>query len=291
MDRGRLARGAAMIRRKVAVAASVAAAMWLGHSAQACSDETPCIVAERAYFIAMPEGAQTPPAVMFIHGFGGSGAGALRNKAMVDAYLTRGFAVIAPDGQPREGRTGRSWNFHPRTGQQDAEISHLMAVRDDAVDRFELDAQHIVLAGFSIGGSMVSYTACANPEAFAAYAPLSGSFWRPHPEGCAGPVRLFHTHGWTDGTVPLEGRVVNQRPLNDPDAFAQGDVFHSLDLFRQANGCTYAKPDRMVVQGEYWQRVWDACAAGSSLRLAVFPRGHVIPRSWPDLVIDWFEAL
>ena len=40
----------------------------------------------------------------------------------------------------------------------------------------------------------------------AAYAPVAGSFWRPHPdmEACAGPVDLLHTHGWRDKTVPLD---------------------------------------------------------------------------------------
>lgn len=263
----------------------------VGSAAVGCSIDTACAVGGRDYYIARPDSSSPPPAVMFIHGFGGSGRGALRNTAMVDAFLARGFAVIAPDGQPREGRTGRSWNFHPRSGGQEAEIDHLEAVRDDAIVRHGLDGDRIMLAGFSIGGSMVAYTACLRPEAFSAYAPLGGSFWRPHPDSCAGPVRMLHVHGWTDGTVPIEGRVVNRLPLSDPDAFAQGDVFRAMDIFRQANGCDYANPDRREVSNDYWLRIWDQCREGSDLRLAVFARGHVIPQTWPKLVADWYEGL
>lgn len=270
---------------------AVLAGLGLSSGAAACSMDTACTVDGRDYYVAVPDGDGPAPAVIFVHGFGGSGAGALRNAGMVNAYLARGYAVIAPDGHPRDGASGRRWNFHPRTtGAQTAEMGHLEAVRDDAIARLDLDPDRIVLAGFSIGGSMVAYTACNRPDAFSAYAPLGGSFWRPHPTTCAGPVKMLHTHGWTDGTVPLEGRVVNQVPLSDPDAFAQGDVFVAMDVFRQANGCDYSDPDRIAVQGEYWLRAWDQCAQGSDLRLAVFPRGHVIPQSWPDLVIDWFET-
>ena len=92
----------------------------------------------------------------------------------------------------------------------------------------------MVLGGFSIGGSMTSYLACAAPEAFDAYLPVSGGFWRPHPTECVGPVRLLHTHGWTDTTVPLEGCVVRVEDINDPNGFVQGDIFYTLGMWCEA---------------------------------------------------------
>ena len=262
-------------------------------TAHACSQETPCMVGERAYFIAIPEGGTDgpTPAVVYIHGWGGSGAGALRNSGMTRSFNERGYAVIAPDGVPREGRSGRSWRFHPRSEDgQRQEIAFLQAVRDDAIARFDLNPE-IILAGFSIGGSMTAYTACLAPDSFSAYAPLGGNFWRPHPVECAGPVRMLHTHGWTDGTVPLEGRVVNRLPINDPNAFAQGDIFHALDIWRQTNGCLHLKADRFPSADLYWRRAWDRCAEGSALEFALHPGGHSIPKGWANLVIDWFENL
>ncbi|GAA6180086.1 hypothetical protein NBRC116594_15240 [Shimia sp. NS0008-38b] len=270
----------------------LASVLTFGTSIQACSSETPCDVGGRSYYIAMPENVDRPvPAVVYVHGWGGSGKGALRNSGMVSGFLARGVAVVAPDGVVREGRNGRSWRFHPDSGAQLDDISFLVAVRDDAEGRFDLDPNRMILAGFSIGGSMTAYSACLKPEAFAAYAPLGGNFWRPHPTECAGPVRLLHTHGWTDGTVPLEGRVVNGRPADDPDALVQGDIFHAMSVWRETNQCDNLKADRFDTDGPYWRRIWDRCSPDSALELALFPGGHSIPRSWPDLVVDWFEGL
>ncbi|KMW59925.1 putative esterase lipoprotein LPQC [Candidatus Rhodobacter oscarellae] len=254
----------------------------------ACSKETPCMVGERAYYYAAPEAPVG--AVVYIHGWGSSGAGALRNSGMLNAFMDRGYAVVAPDGVPREGRNGRSWRFHP-SADQGADVAFLQAVRDDVVQRMSVDPSKVLLVGFSIGGSMTAYTACLAPESFAAFAPLGGNFWRPHPTGCAGPVRMLHTHGWSDGTVPLEGRAVNRLPINDPEARAQGDIFHAMDIWRQTNGCVFGKADRFVTHGRFWRRIWDRCSEGSALELALHPGGHSVPRGWASMVLDWFEAL
>ena len=260
--------------------------------ALACSDTTPCEVAGGTYVIELPDTSEAPvPAVMFIHGYGGSGAGVLRNRGMVDAILARGYAVIAPSGLKMQGRNGGSWSFHPERPQRRDEIAFLTTVRDAATTRHGLDADRIVLSGFSIGGSMTAYLACATPNAFSAYAPLGGNFWRPHPESCAGPVRMLHTHGWRDGTVPLEGRVLRGEDSRDPDAIMQGDVFHALAIWREANECHHLKADRFAATGPFMRRAWDRCAPGSALEFALFPGGHVIPQGWADMMLDWYEAL
>ncbi|MDX8352494.1 alpha/beta hydrolase family esterase [Cognatiyoonia sp. IB215182] len=266
--------------------------MLASGAAHACSQSTPCTVGERDYYIALPEtGSEAMPSVVYIHGWGGSGSGALRNTGMVSAFLERGYAVIAPDGVPRQGANGRTWGFHPLSGRQMSEVAFLEAVRDDALGRFDLDPDRVMLAGFSIGGSMTAYTACLSPDSFAAYAPLGGNFWRPHPTECAGPVRMLHTHGWNDGTVPLEGRAVNGLPADDPEAFVQGDIFYALSIWRAANGCQYLKADRFVTDGPFWRRIWDRCSDGSALEFALYPGGHSIPGAWPELVVDWFDGL
>ena len=262
---------------------------WAGQSL-ACSKTTPCEVDGGAYFVALPENADGPvPAVFFIHGFGGSGDGALRVSGMLTTFLDRGYAVIAPNGMPRGNGRGLSWSFHPdREGARD-EIAFINVVRENATERFNLDPDRLILSGFSIGGSMTSYLACAKPESFTAYAPLGGNFWRPHPENCAGPVRLLHTHGWTDGTVPLEGRVVRGTDIDDPNAFTQGDVFHAMNIWRQTNGCSHLKADKFETKGPFWRRSWERCDDGTALELALFPGGHVIPSGWAELTLDWFE--
>jgi polyhydroxybutyrate depolymerase len=262
-------------------------------------DAAPCDLAGGSYEIELPDGASaptaSPPSVMFVHGHGSSGEGTMKNRGMVDALLARGYAVIAPSGSAMAGRDGRYWSFRPGAVRADRpaardDIAFLAAVRDDAATRFGLDRGRMLLAGFSVGGSMVSYLACATPDAFAAYAPVSGGFWRPHPEGCAGPVRLLHTHGWTDATVPLEGRILRSAGA-DGQAIAQGDIFATMEIWRAANGCTALRADAFVTEGPFWRRSWTRCSPGTALELALFPGDHRIPLGWSDMALDWFEAL
>lgn len=270
--------------------AVLSGAAALASGANACSTRTPCLLENGEYNLAMPD-QDTQSAVIFIHGFGGSGQGVFRNTGMTNAVLNRGYALVAPTGLKRPGRNGGSWSFHPHRPQQRDEVSFLKSVRDDLVENHGIDPDKILLTGFSIGGSMTSYLACAEPEAFKAYAPLGGSFWRPHPIECAGSVSLLHTHGWTDGTVPLEGRVLRGANLSDPEALAQGDVFHSMGIWRAANHCDNLKADRFDTTGYFMRRSWERCAPGSNLELAIFPAGHIIPKGWADMAIDWFENL
>lgn len=256
-----------------------------------CGDDPDaCEIDGGTYNITLPKGAVNG-SIVFLHGFGGSGMGTLNNKIWVPVALDRGYAVIAPDGTQREGRNGRRWSFHPDWPAQRDDLAFLADVRDDAAKRFDLDADKMMLGGFSIGGSMTSYLACAAPETFHAYLPVAGSFWRPHPTTCAGPVRLLHTHGWTDTTVPLEGRVVRGVDVNDPKALVQGDVFNAMNVWREANDCVQLRADRFVTKGDFMRRSWVRCADDTALEFAIFPGGHRVPEGWAEMAFDWAENL
>jgi polyhydroxybutyrate depolymerase len=253
-------------------------------SADCGPEAAACKISGGTYHIALPEGVAQPiPAILLLHGYGGEGLGIIRNK-MVTLMTDRGFAVIAPDGQPRDNGDGRSWDFHPDRHATRDETAFLTSVADDATARFGLQRDRMLLAGFSIGGSMTSYVACARPEAFAAYAPVAGSFWRPHPKACAGPVRLFHTHGKADRTVPLEGREIMP-------GFVQGNVFDAMRIWRNANVCPSDAPDATRSLGIYVIEDWVQCDLGSSLSFALHEGGHGIPKGWAQMTVDWFETL
>lgn len=258
-----------------------------GGSAQAgCgADPEPCRLADGEYHALLPKaGGQGAPVVLWLHGAGSNGGNAVRNAALMEALTGRGYAVLAPTGSRQFGERGASWNFLPGWEGRD-ETDFLRRAVADASARFGTDAKSVLLAGFSAGGFMVTYLACTAPETFAAYAPVSGGFWRPLPDGCAGPVRLFQTHGWADRTVPLEGRVLRS------GQFEQGDIFQGMELWRQANGCAGQDPTAYGETGIFWRRKWEDCAAGSALELALFPGGHTVPEGWVDMVLDWFESL
>lgn len=245
-----------------------------------------CPTAHGFYRLALPgnEGGQVP-AVMFLHGWGGSSEGVMKNAAMLATLSARGYALIAPEGERTSPeREQKNWAVRDGRPYGRDDIAFLQEVLDDAAAH-GVDRGRILLAGFSRGGSMVWDVACHAPGTARAYAPVAGAFWEPLPERCAGPVDLFHTHGWSDRTVPLEGRSVAGGTLT------QGDAFASLRVLRAALGCNPQMPDTAPMEsgGNLWLRHWDHCPAGS-LELMLHPGGHGVPEGWLTRALDWFEA-
>ncbi|MEM7544947.1 MAG: polyhydroxybutyrate depolymerase [Pseudomonadota bacterium] len=252
-------------------------------AAQACGGaETPCVIDSGTYHIVLPETASVKGAVMHLHGGGGTGKGLL-GSGLAQEALSRGYIFIAPNGEHPGARFPNNWAVRAQNfGHDKNDIDFLHDVIADVEERHGIDRRRLLLAGFSRGGSMVWDVACEAPGFAHAYAPAAGAFWDELPTNCAGPVRLFHTHGWADRTVPLEGR-----PLWD-GKIAQGDVYASLAIIRAVNGCTGRQPDTTTVEGNHWRRSWTACDGGQ-LDLLLHPGGHGAPTGWAELVLDWFE--
>lgn len=272
------------------IAAGLAA--WAGAAAaqESCgSVDAPCEVALGSYHIVLPAGDGPHPVMVFLHGFGSNGAAMIRNMGASKTATARGYAYIAPNGLKRPSGRGTGWSFHPDWVQQRDEPAFLRQILQDADARFDVDPDRAILAGFSIGGSMTSYLACAHPGDFAAYAPVGGSFWRAHPVGCKGPVRLLHTHGWRDVTVPLEGRRLGPRPTGE--YVKQGDVFHAMNIWRAANGCIEMRADDFQMDDRFWRRKWTRCTPGTALEFVLHSGAHGVPRGWADMALDWYENL
>jgi polyhydroxybutyrate depolymerase len=246
-----------------------------------------CAVALGDYNIVLPEKSNKAPVpvVVHFHGAGGTGAGVTRNRGMMKPFLDRGYAVIAPNGLGREGRKGGFWSFIPGRPKLRDELAFTRQVLDDAVAKFGIDRDRVLLTGFSIGGSLTWYLACQAPTDFAAYAPVAGGFWRPHPTDCAGPIKMLHTHGWVDSTVPLEGRPIWGGVIH------QGDIFQGLQLWRAENGCNAGRPDKFSTKGRFWRRTWTSCDPGTALQMAMHAGGHGVPKGWSTMALDWFEQV
>ena len=254
-------------------------------AASACPGEASvCRIDGGDYLIALPEAdraGKKPPVMIHLHGFGGTAPGVLQSD-FTKIFSAQGFAVIAPQGlvSPIEHHTDwsvRDGEPHPRD-----DVAFVQAVLRDAVKRFGLDEDKVLLTGFSRGASMVWDIACLAPATASAYAPVSGGFWDPFPTGCAGPVRLLHTHGFSDKTVPLEGRPIQGR-------MRQADIFQGLELWRNVDGCG-ARAGMQNVNGPIWQKVWTDCQAGT-LEFALHSGTHGVPDGWAEMAIAWFEGL
>ncbi|HRY24666.1 MAG: polyhydroxybutyrate depolymerase [Geminicoccaceae bacterium] len=275
-----MALGPVLLALAILLAAPVSAAEI------ACGETAPCAVPGGTYHLAAPAGwdGTTPlPAVLFFHGYGSSGAAVVGNSALRDSVTGRGYLLIAPDGREPEPGRRRSWAHQgsPDSGRdENAFIGEVMA---DVAARVPLRRDGVLVSGFSQGGSMAWHVACSMGGDFAAFAPVSGAFWRPHPEGCTGePVRLLHLHGLADTVVPLEGRPIGER-------WHQGDVFEALAQLRAEAGCG-SQPDRISIEDGRRCRAWTSCAPGGELELCLHDGGHELPADWLGRALDWFEA-
>jgi len=269
----------ALVAGGLAIAAMPAAACGTG-------PEDLCAPANGEYRISIPDGTSAPGAMVWLHGWGGSANGVMKNKGMVANLAARGLALIAPDGRITSKRwKNKNWSVNDGRPYERDDVVFIREVVKDAAARHGIDPDKVLLAGFSRGGSMVWDVACRDPELARAYAPVAGAFWEPMWAGCEAPVDLHHTHGWADRTVPLEGR-----PLAN-GLMMQGDVFQSLFILRGTNGCSNRQPETAPVDkdNDIWVRRWTDCASGKRIDFVLHPGGHGIPRGWLNRTLDWFE--
>ncbi|WP_264211180.1 alpha/beta hydrolase family esterase [Leisingera thetidis] len=254
-------------------------------AAAECGGDTPCRIEGGAYHIALPDGWQGGPAVMFLHGYGSSGAKVIASTGLVAAFTRRGYAVIAPSGlpwkhgKPSDWSVRDGWNTYPRNDRV-----FLREVLADAAARAGVKPDQLLLSGFSRGGSMVWDMACQAPEFAAAYAAVSGGFWLPMAQDCEGPVQLLHIHGFADEVVPLEGRAI---PGSEAGV-VQADIWEGLQLWRRENGCRSNAAEHEAADG-IWRKRWHC--AGGGLELILHKGGHGLPQGWSTMALDWFESL
>lgn len=199
--------------------------MILASPALACGPDTDCMLGDRSYRIAMPEGhdgISPVGALVWSHGYRGSAKGVMRNGSLRRMVSDAGLALIAMQG------VNGSWDlpYGPRTFDSTgaAEFAYFDAVLADAGKRHPIDPDRIIASGFSAGGMMVWYLACSHPDAFAGFIPMSGTFWLKPPDKCTPPVSsIVHIHGDADKTVPLTGRAIGETK--------QGEVQDSLSMY------------------------------------------------------------
>ena len=95
-------------------------------------------------------------------------------------------------------------------------------------------------------------------------------------------MRLFLTHAWLDRTAPLEGRSFSDGTV------VQSDVWASLKVLRETNGCTHRQLENSSFDGDLWLRHFSDCEAGQ-IELLLHQGGNGAPNGWAGMVMDWFE--
>lgn len=243
-----------------------AALLFAASSAAACGPDTDCVVGERTYRIAVPEGDGPFGAILYMHGWRSSAAAVMADEALRQTARELGVALIAP----KSGGEGWLIANRPRSGftHDRRETDYFAALLDDAAARFPIDTARILATGFSSGGMMTWTLACRMPERFTAFLPVAGTFWAPVPDDCAeGAIDLVHIHGTADTVVPLAGR-----PIADS---RQGDVGTAFETFRAAKG--YDAPAGDGLPGLSCE---GSAAGDRRLVLCLHDGGHVVRPEW-----------
>ena len=193
--------------------------------AQACGVQTNCMIGERHYRIKMPEGhdgTNRIGAIIYAHGYRGSANGMMKNKSMAKLASELGVALIATKSYSNDWRIPGV----PRNRDADGrlELTYYDALIEDVTSRFPIDSSRLMATGFSAGGMMVWNLICHRSEKFAAFVPMSGTFWQPEPKTCTSPpANVIHIHGDADPVVPLMGR-----PIADTH---QGEVPKVMEMY------------------------------------------------------------
>ena len=231
----------------------------------ACGRDSDCSVADGTYRIALPDGP-VKGTVWVLHGWQGTSAMITGSDYLLKQANRRGLAVVAPHG------LWRSWSFPGAPAKMRDDLAFLRMVKADVVQRNGLDPDRMVLAGFSMGGSMVWNVACYQGSDFAGYVPLSGAYWDPVPETCPSEIPLlFHVHGLKDDAVPFDGKVFGR-------GIAQSPVRASFSQWFRQGACGISDM-RPVSDGKELRCDRRSCGGGV-LELCVHDGGHRFRTDW-----------
>ena len=256
-------------------ACMIATLACVSSMAQACGPDTDCEINDGHYRIRMPDG-DAKGAIVFAHGYRGSAQGTMNNKSLARLADRLGVALIAIKSYDQDWTIAGAPSQGTRPERD--EVAYVGRVVDDAVGRFDLDPDRFIASGFSAGGMLVWTLACHDSDRFAAFVPLSGTFWQPEPTKCTSPpANLIHYHGTTDEIVPLRGRPIG--PTH------QGDLPKVIEMYRAYGGYDTA----LVPDPEEGL----TCAAGLSdegarLELCTFEGGHTFKSTYIERVWHMF---
>lgn len=243
--------------------------------------ELPGLPPRRA-LLQLPASTRGAPLLVMLHGAGATAKFAEQQSAWAGRGRKDGFAVVLPEGTPRDATAAPSFRLNPqlwndgsgrghvaRRGVDD--VGFLVALIERLIHEHGLDASRVWLTGFSNGGSLAFRLAAERPDLVAAVAPVAGHCWvEPGPLKRAVP--LLHLAGGADPLNPVPGGEVEtpwgHREYHPP-------VRRSAERWAAACGC-----DRVAMSTDERGIEWaEGIGCGAvSVRQGVIPGlGHVWP--------------
>lgn len=183
-------------------------------------------------------GSSKVPLVLALHGGGGDIGFAVRMFGFNEKADKEGFIVAYPNGSGRMGDHVLTWNATGCCGYAKArhqnDVGFIRSLLERLETEYNVDKSRVYCVGFSNGAMMVYKLASEMPEAFAAFASVSGSMSGTERLPVT-PVPGLIIHGTGDRHVPVKGGGgklakwgfdVHAKPLQ-----------YCVDFWVNANGC------------------------------------------------------
>jgi polyhydroxybutyrate depolymerase len=247
----------------------------------------------RTYRVHVPAGyrpGRATPAVLLLHGNGGSAADLDHVTGLSELGDRRGFLAVYPQGLA----IGAGQPFWAAAGRVEDGVDDLRFVADlldDLQRRLCVDPAQIDAAGFSAGGGIAAGIACDLAGRVASVAVVSGALYE-EPGECrpARPVPLLDIHGTDDVVVPYGGRTPTvEWPLPMPP------VPDWVGGWAGRDGCP-GNPTVFLNRPDVTGVRWSGCRDGAEVvHLRMNGGGHEAPRTiagqpFARVVWDFFAA-
>lgn len=164
------------------------------------------------------------PFVLFLHGFGSSGAAMTGELGLARLAAERRFSYAAPDGA-RNGRGQRFWNASRACCDFEASapghVAELRALLREAAEHPRVDPSRLYAIGLSNGGFMAQRLACDAPELRGFVSVAGGAPGEGEPCARTTKIRALQVHGDADDVVRFDGGVT----VDDVERLLKGAPF------------------------------------------------------------------
>jgi polyhydroxybutyrate depolymerase len=247
----------------------------------------------RSYRLHVPTGYRPDravPAVLLLHGNGGSAADLDDVSGLSELADRRGFLAIYPQGLS-VGAGRPFWAAAGRIEDGVDDLRFTADLLDDLQARLCVDPARMAAAGFSAGGGVVAGMACDLAGRVASVAVVSGALYA-EPGECrpSRPVPLLDIHGTDDPVVPYGGRTPTvEWPLPMPP------VPTWLAGWAARDGCP-GDPAAFLDTPQATGFRWSGCRDGSEVvHYRINGGDHQAPRTiagrpFAQVVWDFFAA-
>ncbi len=145
--------------------------------------------------------------VLNYHGYTGTAQGHERGTHMDKVADTSSFVVVFPQGIDSPSTWSAGVGAYGPTGDAD-DVQFTRDMLDYLEKNYCIDAQHVYVTGFSLGGGMAYRIACELSNQIAAVATVAGAYY-PFGNGChpARPLPVMEIHGAADRDAPYDGNT------------------------------------------------------------------------------------